>query len=349
MPKMTPAQPAPRLFFPPGIRMTPALKANLGLLLTVLVWGTPIPLFAVLLQRWDPLTLAASRYIFALPVLIALLWLGNPALRRERRIMPRGVSWTRLLLLGGPGMCGFALLFLFGLEHSDPVSVAVIAAASPLVASIVARLVKGLRLARGVGVAIALAIAGGLLTRLDFADLGEGFSFQGGEPLVLLAVTCWSWYSVKAQDWIPGVSQLHLTTATVFAASLTMTLLVLLLALTGYPLRIPADPRPDEIALIGWIGISMVCIGILTWNLGVKYLGVVVASLFLNLIPVVAITTATILGADLRLEQVLGGLLVIAGVVQAQLRARRLPHGPLPAAAAPPGPPLGPAPGGSGS
>lgn len=56
------------------------------------------------------------------------------------------------------------------------------------------------------------------------------------------------------------------------------------------------------------------------WNPGVKRLGVAVASMHLNLIPLVAALTAVSPGFEPRVEQLVGGLLVVAGVLQAQYR-----------------------------
>jgi drug/metabolite transporter (DMT)-like permease len=49
-------------------------------------------------------------------------------------------------------------------------------------------------------------------------------------------------------------------------------------------------------------------------------IGVVVASLYLNLIPLATLLTAVLLGIEPRPLQLVGGAVVLAGVVQAQLR-----------------------------
>ena len=43
--------------------------ANLGLLLTMLIWGGFIPILNLVFDRWDPWSLAAIRYWIALPLL----------------------------------------------------------------------------------------------------------------------------------------------------------------------------------------------------------------------------------------------------------------------------------------
>ena len=60
--------------------------------------------------------------------------------------------------------------------------------------------------------------------------------------------------------------------------------------------------------------------GLLGWNYGVRQLGVVVASLFLNFVPAFTILITTLQGRPPTTMQLLGGALVLAGVLQSQLR-----------------------------
>jgi drug/metabolite transporter (DMT)-like permease len=66
--------------------------------------------------------------------------------------------------------------------------------------------------------------------------------------------------------------------------------------------------------------VMAVIAGLLGWNYGVRQLGVVVASLFLNFVPAFTILITTLQGRPPTLMQLLGGALVLAGVLQAQLR-----------------------------
>ena len=63
-----------------------------------------------------------------------------------------------------------------------------------------------------------------------------------------------------------------------------------------------------------------IALATVTWNYGVRLIGVVVATLYLNLIPLATLATAMLLGIEPRPLQLVGGAIVLAGVVQAQLR-----------------------------
>ena len=82
----------------------------------------------------------------------------------------------------------------------------------------------------------------------------------------------------------------------------------------------PAPIRALDVGLIAWMTVMAVIAGLLGWNYGVRHLGVVVASLFLNFVPVFAILITTMLGEPPTTMQLLGGALVLAGVLQSQLR-----------------------------
>lgn len=300
--------------------MNGMLGANLGLCATILVWGTPIPFLDDLLDRWDPIGMAMLRYLIALPVLAVLLLATQPQLLHTRRILPETTTWPQIWALSVIGVVGFAVFFLLGLAHSDPVTIAIMAAMSPVIAAVIGWLCYRERPASGIGLALVLAVLGGLMTRVDFAGGGLAVEFQGGEPMMLAAIICWAWYSITAQRWMPGASQLHITTVSVIPATLVLAAGYWALRRLDWVERFPVDPTTQDMALIAWIAVSSIVIGVVAWNYGVKRLGVVVASMYLNFIPVVAVITAAIIGFEPRIEQLAGGLLVLAGVAQAQYR-----------------------------
>lgn len=304
----------------------PLLLANLSLLVTALVWGTPIPLFDWLLQRWDPVMLAWLRYTLALPVLFAvLLLLEGRSIRREG-LKPPDVGWGRLFLLGGFGVGGFAVFFTLGLSFSDPVMAAVLSTASPICAVLVGFLCWRERIGGGLWLGILLTVAGAGLASVEIEG-GFALRFGIGEALILLSLLCWAWYSASLPRWCPSASQLRATTVTLLPSALVMGVAWAGLASLGLAAWRPVAPLPLDLPLLLWVAGSGVALGTLCWNLGVRRLGPVTAALYLNLIPVIAVLTALALGTVPRLEQLLGGGLVMTGVLFVQLsnlhRARR--------------------------
>src|SRR5215510_6527605 len=113
------------------------------LLLLAVLWGTMVPSIAHLLKTWDPLFLAAVRYLGGGPALLPILLLmrgGGQAVRP--------VALSRVLFLGSVGIGGYAGLYTFGVAHSNPVTAAILSAASPAVATVTDRVIFGRRLDR---------------------------------------------------------------------------------------------------------------------------------------------------------------------------------------------------------
>ncbi len=63
-------------------------------------------------------------------------------------------------------------------------------------------------------------------------------------------------------------------------------------------------------------------VAVLCWNYGVRQIGLQLASMFMNLTPIVGVLVAMWFGATPRVEQVLGGMLIVGAVVWVQRRRR---------------------------
>lgn len=290
--------------------------ANLGLLFVALAWGSIIPAINLLLPVWDPYFLAASRYLIGAPIFLLLLRLLEPG-----PLLPRGVQQWRLWVLGGVGIGVFAPLFTLGIAHSHPVMAAIVSAGGPVVAAFVARVFFAMPLDRSILPAMALAVIGGGLATWNPDSPHGGFEIRGGEFLMVMATACWAWYSIAAQRWLQGLSQLRITGLTLAPGAVILTVIYLVFGTVGFADLPPAPPRDAvDVALLAWIVLAAVVFGIFVWHYGVRHVGVVVASLYMNLVPIVAVAILAALGTPPSWNQVLGGLLVVAGVAYVQLR-----------------------------
>lgn len=301
------------------------LGANLGLLFTMFAWATQIPALGLLSENWDPYFLGLIRYLAALPILYALLKLREPG-----PVRPVEFPRWRLWLLGTAGIGLFAPIYTAAIAHSNLVIAAIIASTAPAVAAIVARLFFAQPLDRRMIPAIALAVAGCAIATWNPNNAENPFDLKGGEPLFFLASGLWSWYSLAAQRWMLGHSQLRISVATLAPGCVVATAVYLAAGLTGAADLPPRALRGGlDLALQIWVSLGSVVLGLVFWNYGVQKLGVVVASLFLNVIPVLTILVLAAMGTPPTWTQILGGALVVAGLLQAQLR--HLGKGPRPA------------------
>lgn len=300
--------------------MKAPLLANAVLLIPVLAWGLPIPLMDSFFDRWDPVFSTMVRYAMALPVLW-LVWRLTRA--KPAPLKPHWVGWGPVIRCGGIGLVGFTVTYSYALDYIHPLTAAVLSAAAPVVAAVVARLFFSQPLGEGIGLAMLLAVIGGVLCTVDFDQVaGAGFALRGGEPLVILSAVFWSWYSLETQRVLPGVPQLQATTLTFIPTLLFLPPLWLLLHALGLAHSAPpvAEWKGKDVGVLLWVTFCGIALATVAWNYGVRLIGVVVATLYLNLIPLATLLTAMLLGIEPRPLQLVGGAIVLAGVVQAQLR-----------------------------
>jgi drug/metabolite transporter (DMT)-like permease len=291
-----------------------------GLLLLAVLWGTMVPTITHLLNTWDPLFLAALRYFGGGPALLPVLMLMGRGVPQAAKPV---AAW-RMALLGGIGIGGYAGLYTVGVAFSNPVTAAILSAASPAVATVTDRLIFGRRLNPRMLPGLVLAILGCIVATVDFSRAGSPFDLRGGEILILCAVGCWSWYSTAAQHWLQGWSQLRISCITMTVGGIVLAIVYFVVAgFGGVPFPPPAPRTATDWLVLFWLVIVLVSLGVLLWNFGVKRSGVVTASLYLNLTPIVAILILSLGGTLPNLQQVIGGAMVIAGILWAELATMR--------------------------
>lgn len=285
--------------------------ANVAILLTVLAWGGQIPMMAVLMERWDPYWLGSARYVCALPILLFVMW---------RTIdKPAEVPWGKAAMLGFFGIGGFGLCFSLGIRASGPVMSAVIMAFGPSIAALVARFCFKAPLPNGMWMALLLGCGGASLAMVNPGQM-DRIELKGGEGLLIIASMIWYWYSLQAPRWLPGLSNMALSSVTMTAGALAMILIYPVLWALGVAGGPTLPNSAAELGMFLWVVALGSIGGTFFWNYGVRGIGVVLASLYANLCPLVAIGISAALGTPPSIWQLVGGALVIVGVVQLQLR-----------------------------
>jgi drug/metabolite transporter (DMT)-like permease len=294
------------------------LLGHAAVLTTALLWGSLIPFLDILLAHIDVFALSMIRYGVAGTLLLGglLIWRGAAWLRP----LPVG----KVFLLGICGICGFGTLYTLAIAASAPGMAIVVASATPVVSALFAALVYRMPFPKGTGLAFALAATGAATASLGRHGAAFTFDLHGGEPLFVLAAICWAWYSINAQAWLGAFSQLQLTAVTMATAGIGVFAVFLIAAGLGVS-HFPTRPPSHILALLAFVTIGSTLIGVLCWNFAVDRLGVIIASLYLNLLPVVGMMTAAAIGHPPTAMQLIGGAIVIAGIAQLQLRRLRRP------------------------
>lgn len=297
-------------------RLSASASANTSLGVTVVLWASYYPVVEHLLAGWDPITLSCARTVIAAFLLAALL-----VVREGWAALAAPLPWGRLLLLG---FCGFAIFMVLtpvGIARAGAAPAALILAMNPALAAVLGRLLYGERIRPETRVAIVFGVTGGALVVVG----GDGSLTTpgGGELLVLIANLAWIWYSLAVQRWFPGSTPLRVTALTGLGGAAS------LIVLTGFTTAtdlVPGrlDASAGSLTLVTYSAMSAAGLGWLFWNYGVGRLGIAVASLYGNLVPVAAVVLAVAFGGAVNPVQLGGGAVILAGVLYAQLGRRRL-------------------------
>ncbi len=291
------------------------LAGNFALAIGTAVWATHFLVTDDLLLTWDPYFITAGR------LLSASLFLMTAYTLQTRGRPFRHVPWKPAILLGGLGIAASTVCLTLGVKYAGAVPAAIVAASSPIIAAFVARLGFRIPLTLAVILGAVVAAIGGIFAAIGSSS-GSLADLRGGELFILAALTIFTWYSIGAQRWMTGVSQLGLTALTIMLGGVTMLIAIPLLLLVGV-----AQPEFQldwrSIAFILYLGAGPASFSLFTWHWGVSRVGVTIASIFSNLVPVVVVVIRMIQGEPPTSAHLIGGVLIICGVLIAQLLPAR--------------------------
>ena len=275
------------------------------LVLVAVVWGGTFIAGRIAAPQMAPTTAALIRYVTASIALLAMALAtegGLPALDRRQ--------WVMVLLLGFTGVAGYNYLFMVGLESVPASRGSLIMALNPAATMIGAALFlrEPITIAKIVGALLALTgvaieLGGGNPLSLISGGIGQG------ELAIFGCVIGWAAYTLIAKK-IAGPSALAITTYAAVSGTLMLAVLVMV---RGDPLIPHTTPRV-WLALV-YMGVLGTALAFVWFLEGVKTLGPARASIFVNLVPVAAITLGVLLlGERLTPAMLVGAALVISGV-----------------------------------
>lgn len=170
-----------------------------------------------------------------------------------------------------------------------------------------------------------LSIVGGVIALAGLAFmLGKGdvafFLHQDitpGDGIMVVASICYAAYCVLLKRWKMPLSNWTM----VYMQGLLALIMLTPLWLTSEQLV----PSQQAIPLIVYAGLAASIAAPWMWVKAIDLIGADSSAMFMNLMPVVAITlAATMLGEAVHNYHLMGGLLVVSGVVLSQLKLKHL-------------------------
>lgn len=276
----------------------------IALFITLLIWGTTFMITKLVLAEMGPLLLTALRF------LIAFLLLAPLAARRGFRL--RQVSQPKYLLFGLTGTTLYYGLQNVGLTYTSVSSTVLILASVPALTTLLAVIFLGEHMSGWQVLGLGLVTVGVVLVGMDSSQNSAGSHPLLGNLLIFCGALAWAVYTIQGRKMSNNTPAIVMTAASTGAGAL------LLLPFVGW--EILAQGLPQHVSLLNWLGIlylGLIGSGLTMylWNYTLHYLPASVASSYINLVPVIGLGTAYLLGEQPPLIQIVGGGLAILGVL----------------------------------
>ncbi|OOF22035.1 EamA family transporter [Salinivibrio sp. IB574] len=291
-------------------------KAVALLILCAFFWGSTFPIGKDALNEVNALTLVFWRFAVAAMCLGVYL-----KLTRTRVPTLSAKQWLWATTVSAVGIGGLNLCLFTGLEYTQATNGSLIMALSPLVTSLIACIAIRALPRKGQVFSLVVSLSGVLvvITNGQWQVLSE-LNFNQGDQMIFTGMFAWSAYTFFSQGigrWMPVIPYTFLgmlSGATVIGIMCALTPKV-------HPFGEVWVASPLTVSELLYIGVLGTVAGYLLWLNGVRHLGSANAALFFNFVPVFAVLTAFLMGQAVSQLQVVGIVIVIAGLL-----LPRLPH-----------------------
>lgn len=283
-------------------------RAILALTAAMVLWGCSPVFMRTLALSLSPENSLAMRYVFLTAINAAgLAWTGGWRIPRR--------DWPRFLIAGLAGMAGYNWFVNAGFELVPAGVGTLVTMIEPLMIALLAALVLGEKLNRHVLAGVAIALMGSLV--LFWPDITaatpQAVSARG---IIYLVLCCLGWaiYTIATKPLLTRHSSFTVTAVTMLIAA------PLMLGLASEPLprlalRLDTRQWLEVAYLVTATGLG----GTMLWNYGAAHLPSTAVGSFLYIIPVVAVAAgALMLGEQVTVHVVAGGLIMLAGVAAVQ-------------------------------
>jgi len=291
--------------------MTSAKKPLLAALATVLLWAFAFPASKAALAYFTAAEMVALRYVVACGFYAALFAAGRFAWP-QRRDLPL------IFVLGVLGVTVYQLFFVHGIGRVTAGAAAMLIAAIPVFAGLLARVFLREKLSRLAWCGIGISLMGVALIAVE-KDIAGEFS---GAALLILATLSISVYFVFQKPFFRRYSPLSLTAWTSLAG--TLPLLFHLPAAVDGALQATAAALWSVVAM----GVFSSGIGFVLWLYALSKLPAGTVTSFLFLQPVFVIVMAWLWLGEIPTAQTLaGGAVILFGVALVLLPGNRFAGG----------------------
>ncbi|HIF5591925.1 TPA: DMT family transporter [Vibrio parahaemolyticus] len=279
---------------------------------TVMIWGGNSIVNKMAASTIEPSSMSFYRWFVAMVLLTPFCL---PAVIKQRHVIRPYL--TKLAFLALLGMVLNQSLGYYAGLTTTASNMALITSLVPLISVFLSVPLLGKSVSM-------LSIVGGVISLSGLAFmLGHGdvtyFLHQDmtqGDSLMLLAALVYAAYCVLLKRWKMPFNSLTLVYMQGFFSVIMLT-----------PLWLSSEqllPSQEALPLIAYAGIAASIFAPLMWVKAIDLIGADSSAMFMNLMPVVSVALAsTLLGEEIHVYHIIGGLMVISGVILSQIKVRK--------------------------
>lgn len=282
------------------------------LLCTILFWGINFSVVKFALAEIPALPFNGLRFLVATGSMLVLARATGHRFNFQRR------HWGYLAGLGLLSNTAYQLFFVFGITYTTATNSSLILSTVPVWVALIGTIAGVERVEPKGWLGVGLSVVGIIFIILGGNGQAE-FQFGGasliGDILVVLAMLCWSSYTLLVRPMLRLYSSVTVT--------------ALPTAIGTIPLVLVATPsfvtlNWSEVPFIAWgalvfSGVFGITLAYFFWNFGVSRLGSARTALYSNLTPPIALFVAWLwLGETLTPQQWGGAVLAFSGVILAR-------------------------------
>lgn len=218
------------------------------------------------------------------------------------------------IVLGVIGVFGFNSLFFLGMRDTSPINGSLIMSTNPLVTTLLAWIILKDSISKRQGIGVILALLGvSLVITKGSWEVIHTLSISKGDIYILFGNICWALYGILGKRFLKNSTSFQTTSYTMIVGAISLICVAFLT---------PDSAPLNNVTLGAWSAIAFMALGTsvlgyLWWNRGIAEIGAGKTSLFFNLVPIVTMIISLMSGVPISLFQVIGVVLVLAGVLTA--------------------------------
>jgi drug/metabolite transporter (DMT)-like permease len=286
------------------------LLIDLALLSVALMWASTFTLFKIAWRDIDPVAFTGLRFAAMFFFSVAVLTMTRD------RVRPRRGDVPALILSGLTGYFLYQMGFVLGLDRTSALASAILISTHPIFSVIVMWIARRERPTKVEATGVLL----GFLGVAVFLRAWDAFAAaRPGDLFSLGAAAAFGAYGVINQPLTARYSSRELM-------SYGLMLGGLLITVVGLPAMVEQDwgaVSPTAWVILAYAIVGPVYLAYALWNWAIHHRGIPKTVVYGFLVPVLGGAIAVLaLDEHVRVEQVIGGLLVLAGLLVTRLRRR---------------------------